>query len=348
MTIMLTYFQMMWKTLYGKSAGDHGTLAFFRSQLRRIPVTADAKKDLNACVDLIYTVMKGHILAAACEILKVTSLEDSPTLPAGLKTASKSEQLAYISDTALAIVEKCTLVDTAYSSKPDGCNDDIGDGVYNYARVMCHFGALIMEVKDAWSEGDGERMVRCWKLLMPHFKAAGHTKYALEALRLQIQINATLSPNLAHQVTWNRFVNIRGGLGKNIPCDLHNEHVNKLLKQIITNMGSNLTEKSLQRAARSVTALDAITESFDAHSGVPHRTTAHSTKPDIEDVKKVMATVKKHQLLTPLGHREHRAFPGLPLNPLSKWDLKATKSWISDKKKEYLKFKGKFRTEVDL
>ena len=104
---------MMWKALYGRSAGDHGTLAFFRSQLRRIPVTADAKKDENACVDLIYTVMKGHILASACEVLKVSGLEDQPTIPAGLKTAGRPEQLAYISDIAQAVVENCTLVEAA-------------------------------------------------------------------------------------------------------------------------------------------------------------------------------------------------------------------------------------------
>ena len=47
-------------------------------------------------------------------------------------------------------------------------------------------------------------------------------------------------PNLAHQVMWNRFVNVRG---RNILCDLHNEHLNKLLKRIITNIGASLTEK---------------------------------------------------------------------------------------------------------
>ena len=336
----------MWKTLYGKSAGDHGTLAFFRSHLRRIPVTTDPKKDINACVDLIYTVMKGHILASACEVLKVTGLGDSPTLPSGIKTAPKPQQLAYICDIAQAIVDKCTLVDTAFSGKRED-TQETGDGMFNYARVLCHFGSLVMEVKDAWSEGDGERMVRCWKLLMPHFKAAGHTKYALEALRLQIQIRSTLSPNLAHEVKWNRFVNIRGGIGRNIPCDLHNEHVNKLLKHVISNMGSNLTEKALQRAARSVTALDAISESFDMHSGIPYCSSAHSTKPDSEDVKKVMATVMKYQLLTPLGNREHRLFRNFSSNPLVKWDVASTKTWITEKKKEYMKFKGKCRSEVD-
>lgn len=327
---------MMWKVLYGKSARDHGTLAFFRSHLRRIPITADAKKDINACVDLIHTVMKGHILACACDIMKISSLNDQPSIPADLKTGGKPEQVAFISDIAQAVVNQCTLVEGAFTG---GDIDDIGDGVYNYTRVMCHFGALIMEVQDAWGEGGGKRMKRCWKLLMPHFKTAGHTKYALEALRLQMQVNATLSPNLAHQVMWNRFINVRGGLGRNIPCDLHNEHINKLLKNIITNMGSNLTEVALHRAARSVTALHAISESFDSQSGVPHHTSAHSTKPDIDDVKKVMATVDKYKLLTPVGNREHQCFPNFKFNPLSKWNLEKTKSWTAAKKKEYIKYK---------
>ena len=183
---------------------------------------------------------------------------------------------------------------------------------------------------------------------MPQFKAAGHTKYALQALRLQMQVNATLSPNLAHQVMWNRFVNARGGLGRNISCDLHNEHMNKLLKHIIVNMEPNLIDTALQRAARSVTALDAIAEAFDAQSGVPHRNSAHTTKSDTQDVKKVMAIVMKNKLLTSIGSRDHRTSSALALNPLAKWDVKKTVEWIAAKKKEYLKYKGKFRADVDV
>ena len=61
---------------------------------------------------------------------------------------------------------------------------------------------------------------QCWKLMMPHFKASGRHKYALEALRLQFQVKCTLSPRLAHQAIWDRFVNVKGGRGKNIPTDL--------------------------------------------------------------------------------------------------------------------------------
>lgn len=96
---------------------------------------------------------------------------------------------------------------------------DTGDTVFNYARVLCHYGSLVMEFRDAWAEGDGDRVLCCWKLFMPHFMASGSTKYSLEAFRLQLQTKVVLSPNIAHQVKWNRFVNIKGGSGRNIPCD---------------------------------------------------------------------------------------------------------------------------------
>ena len=65
---------------------------------------------------------------------------------------------------------------------------DDKDHVHNYTRVLCHYGTLLMEFMDAWAEGDGVRVVRCWKLFLPHFKATGRTKYSIQALRLQLQV----------------------------------------------------------------------------------------------------------------------------------------------------------------
>ena len=53
-----------------------------------------------------------------------------------------------------------------------------------------------------------------------HFNANDSTKYAFETLCIQFQL-ASLPPHLISQLTWDRFVNTRGGNGHNIPCDLH-------------------------------------------------------------------------------------------------------------------------------
>ena len=164
---------------------------------------------------------------------------------------------------------------------------------------------------------------------MPHFKQAGCSKYALEALRQQIQLKV-LSPNLAHQVKWHRFVNTRGGMGRNIPCNLYNEHVHKLVKIIIQNMGSNLTEQSLQRA---VSPLCTICKYFDAIAHVPVPTIAHSSKSDVQDTAKVVSIVLSQNLVKQTGVRFHRSFTNIRINPLDKWKKKNTELWIQSRRK---------------
>ena len=290
--------------------------------------------------------VKGHFLACACDIFGVSGVDEQLILPPDILKATKHDQLAFIMKMARMVVDRCSLIESAYTGET-GSEPDGKDGVYNYACVLCHFGSLVMEFRDAWAEGDGERVHRCWKLFLPHFRASGRTKYSLQALRVQMQANVVLSPNLAHQVLWNRFVNLRGGAGNNIPCDLYNEHINKQLKYIILNMGSNLTETALQRAARSVTTLQQICGRFDAQSGVPHIGSSHSTKPDTDDVKKVVKIVLKNKLLVKMKTaRQHRSFPGMALNPLHNWDLQKTKEWIEAKKTEYIKYKYKYKGSV--
>ena len=111
-------------------------------------------------------------------------------------------------------------------------------------------------------------------------------------------------------------------------------------------MGSNLTEGSLQRAARSVTALHQIYANFDAQSGVPTRTTAHSTRSDKGDVKKVVSTILKNKLLAELCNREHKCFKDMKPDPLYKWNVNGTKEWITRKIKEYQKNNGRLRIEA--
>ena len=335
---------MIWKHTYRQCSKDHGTLGFFRSLLNRITVKDDPKKAVDATLEFVRTVVVGHLLSCACEILGITKLDSEIQLPPGVKKGSPEQQRQHITTIATQVVENCTLIEQAYTGDDI---EDLGDHMYNYARVLCHFGALVLEFTDAWAEGDGERIYRCWRLFLPHFKTTNHTKYSLEALRLQYQGKCTLSPQLAHQILWDRFVNPKAGLGHNIPCDLYNEHVNKLLKHVILSMGSNLTETSLQRAARSVSTLQTICRQFDKESEVPVGTHAHSTRSDAQDVAKVTMIVMKEKLLHITPGRAHSTYRNMKLNPLWSWDKNKTKDWIEKKKKDFMKNTGTMRGEGD-
>ena len=54
------------------------------------------------------------------------------------------------------------------------------DGVHGYAKDTLTLRLLLMEFTDAVREGDGERILKCWKFLLPLFKSSGHTNYSID------------------------------------------------------------------------------------------------------------------------------------------------------------------------
>ena len=87
---------------------------------------------------------------------------------------------------------------------------------------------------------------------MLHLKSDGRTKYALEAFNLIAQVNATLTPHMAHRLVSNRTCNPKGGKGKNIPLDLHNEHLNRAFKDDINTFRANISESSVARSCQAI------------------------------------------------------------------------------------------------
>ena len=92
---------------------------------------------------------------------------------------------------------------------------DGNDEVYNHQMSFLDYGMLVYNFFDGVKEGDGARVIRCWKFQLLYLKNDGarSMKYALEALYLQCQINAMLSQKDAHNLIWNRFYKAKFGWG---------------------------------------------------------------------------------------------------------------------------------------
>ena len=75
---------------------------------------------------------------------------------------------SFLSDVAKKAVKEFTVIPESLLGEPV---PDDGDGVRSYARVLCHFASLVLLFVDAWKEGDGERVLWLWKILMLHFRA---------------------------------------------------------------------------------------------------------------------------------------------------------------------------------
>ena len=139
-------------------------------------------------------------MSVACSILGIKKCTDVPPNIPNVKNISPQEK---IRELAGHVVDQCGLIEEALLLMPV---DNTNDGVYNYARILCHYGSLVLEFMD---EGDGDRVGNFCL-----FTVNGHCK---------------LISTTSTQLKWGRFINYKGGAGRNIPCDLHNEHINRTI-----------------------------------------------------------------------------------------------------------------------
>jgi len=177
--------QVIWKKHLTDSSSDHGTLAQLFALLKRLPAGTKPQKDMNACTDALFSVLKGHLLAFACQELGIENIDSDVTHPILASTSDLEKK--FLATLSMKIVENCTIID-------------------NYARSLCHYASLALEFYDAWHEGDGNRVIRCWRIFLLHFFESGRKKYSLDAMRLQIQL-LCLPSQLVHQITWDHFIN---------------------------------------------------------------------------------------------------------------------------------------------
>jgi serine palmitoyltransferase len=219
--------------------------------------------------------------------------------------------------------------------QPVASNDPkekVVDDRFNYACTRLSLGMLLFNFDDAVKEGDGERVMRCWKFMMLIFKAYHHTKYSFAALQLQISIKALLTPRQAHSLIWNRMVNTKGGMGKNISMDLRLEQLNKLLKDMLRCLGANITQNSSERCIKALKLVEEILSSIDSELNVKTPKGQHITAKRDKDFKVLVDEISKRgELFTCNANstRQYQEFPGFNGNILHHLNLNQVNAWIS-------------------
>ena len=82
--------------------------------------------------------------------------------------------------------------------------DEHSDGIFNYAQEVLTYSLLFAEFNDAIKEGDGPRIITCWKFFLLIFKAMKRTKYAVEAATLLISLQI-FPERIKQQIIWSRL-----------------------------------------------------------------------------------------------------------------------------------------------
>ena len=175
-------FKVIWKHFFkNNSSADHGTLYQLRNRLGCSNVVSDPKKDFNTCEDFLHVVFSGHIIAAAMKALGMKAMDDKPmanraigTNPDNLWMLDKEERKKVLDAVCSEIVD--LFVDFSFLKEIT-----IGkDCVFSYGNKFLGLGCFYLEYQDAIQEGDGLRVLRCWRYLLPIFFGTGQTNYSCE------------------------------------------------------------------------------------------------------------------------------------------------------------------------
>ena len=173
---------MIWKILYKTSSGlNSGTLHQLRNLLKRRSVTAKVKSDPTACEEFFLLVIEGHIMSLVMEEFDIDSVEGTPKLALfseeNFLTKNMSKRKEIFMNAMKQVVKKyvyCFGLDKTPASTET-------DKVLLYSTTTLSLGLLYMEYCDGIREGDGYRILHCWRYMLMLFKAKNRTKYSIQA-----------------------------------------------------------------------------------------------------------------------------------------------------------------------
>ena len=215
---------------------NHHAVTFHKMKIR----------DFNACDDFFKLIVSSYITAASMSLLGMDNTEDEPSNNDLVHKDDRLQDPDVRKDILYAVAHCVVSQYVDLEAKFTPSTTDCDDGKFEYSRLVISVGLLYVEYCDAIKEGNGMRVLRCWRFMLLIFKSTNRVNYSIEAFTLLAQYHFCFSKRQAHQLVWGQFINVHGLPGHNIPCDLHMEHLNRLCKEAIK---ANKTPAALVRVA---------------------------------------------------------------------------------------------------
>lgn len=201
-------------------------------------------------------------------------------------------------------------------SSPDDC-------LMNYGLQCIQLGTMLMQLNDTEKEGDGDRSLIDWKLLMLYFRSrARGAKYAYEAMRFITFVKALYTEKMAHRILHGQFVNEKGGAGNNCANDLRMEMLVKTNKSILQGMCGNKTLTAVQRSTSAAHGMEKIVKTFDEQCSVHADSTRHTETTNKDDIKEMIGVVHAVRPFNYQPDRKMLSFTDVRKSPLEKLNVK--------------------------
>ena len=313
------------------SLREKGTLYHLKILLNqtRVVLNKSKIKDFNACDDFFKLTVSSYVVAAAMKLLNMSTMDAEPAntslIPDDAWVQGPDERRDTLYAVSSMIVKKFVDLKTDFTTT---CTPEDDDKVLEYSRLVLSLGLLYLEYCDAIKEGDGFRVLRCWKYNFLIFKCTNRINYSIEAFTLLAQHCFLFSERQAHQLLWGRFINTHGLPARNIPCDLYMEHLNRVCKDVVSNLKANKTPKALVRVGKVVGILDDIAKNFDDDNFIHSRSGKHKVASYKKDLEKIVTVLMQEKVLTYTSGRVHPSFQKIVRNPIQRIDHEQLLSWM--------------------
>lgn len=252
--------------------------------------------------------VEGLIVTGTMELLNMKSLDDIPGsdfIKEDCWLSSNSDRKEILSALAVKFLDRYVRLSYNNNDIDDDCEED---PVTEYTVQLLRIGLFYLEYRDAIQEGDGVRVLRCWKYLLLVFFNTNRKNYLKEALNLLCQHDHILTERQSLQLLYSRFVNTQGGKGRNIPADLHMEHLNKVCKECVRDLGPNKTTESIQQVSKCIGPIDSVMTAFDTENGVHSRSGDHKKASNTDDVKTISNDLVQYKVFISQNRKAHHSF----------------------------------------
>ena len=210
------------------------------------------------------------------------------------------------------------------------------DSVLSYAEEVFSLGLFLMEFIDSVHEGDGNRILRCWRYMLMMFKASNKTKCSVEAFNALVQYQFVFNDRLCDQLLWSS--NVHGKEGKNVPMDLHMEHLNRTFKDAVSSLGPNVVDSSLQRTGKALKGLIDIQQQFDTATGITPESSYHTFTSTKKDLIKVIEKLQHERVFCGVAGRKHKHFHSFKGSVVNRNDPKELKDWMTSQLRRIIRY----------
>ena len=239
----------------------------------------------------------------------LTSVDDTPTniifskenfldQPLTKRNEIFSEAVSQIVDRyALFKINLESKTNTTNTKKKSITNKKV-DHVMAYAKEVLSLGSLYMEFCDAIREGDCLRILRSWRYMLLVFEVTRKNKYAVQASTLLLQNHFIFTERMRQQLLHSRTINVHGRPGRNIPIDLHMEHLNRELKEGMQHLSSNVNAASVIRIGKALRKLIDFRDNYDKCTNVSKLTGHHTPRSKNKDLQLMVDELNKAQVFS--------------------------------------------------